>query len=42
MNGLLEALRSGAWLTRERVWLVAGAVLAIGVRLSRPHRQRPQ
>src|SRR3984893_13976841 len=28
MNGLLAALRSGAWLTRERVWLVAGAILA--------------
>src|ERR1700730_500719 len=28
MRGLLEALRSGAWLTRERVSLVAGAVLA--------------
>jgi hypothetical protein len=28
MNGLLDTLRSGAWLTRERVRLVAAAVLA--------------
>jgi alpha-1,2-mannosyltransferase len=28
VHGLLEALRSGAWLTRERSGLVAGAVLA--------------